>query len=48
MTSDSHSPSTGTDDPIQFVLVSGFLGAGKTTSLKAMGETLTRAATRSG
>lgn len=42
MTSDSHSPSTGTNGPIQFVLVSGFLGAGKTTSLKAMGETLTR------
>jgi len=30
-----------TDDPIQVVLVSGFLGAGKTTALRAAGERLT-------
>lgn len=35
----------GTDtaqEPTRFVLVSGFLGAGKTTSMKAIGEELTR------
>lgn len=40
MTSRSHSTPTD-DDPIRFVLVSGFLGAGKTTSLKTIAERLT-------
>lgn len=31
-----------TNDPTQFILVSGFLGAGKTTSMKAIGERLTK------
>jgi G3E family GTPase len=40
-TSVAETPTESADDPIQIVMVSGFLGAGKTTALQVIGERLT-------